>query len=102
MLFVTNSVQFVQRTPYQGSSGWAWRLQHRRAIIQTVKYADELVLMVKEETVLQGMIDKLTEIGRRYGMEMNVEKNKSNENFKTPIPSNNYDRPKTTGECGMF
>ena len=29
-------------------------------------------------------------------------KNKSNENFKTAIPSNNYDRPKTTGECGMF
>jgi len=29
-------------------------------------------------------------------------KNKSNENFKTTIPSNNYDRPKTTGECGCF
>ena len=27
-------------------------------IIQTVKYADDLVLMAKEETVLQGMIDK--------------------------------------------
>ena len=22
--------------------------------------------------------------------------------FRTTIPSNNYDRPKTTGECGMF
>ena len=32
-------------------------------IIQTVKYADDLVLMAKEETVLQGMIDKLIEIG---------------------------------------
>ena len=31
-------------------------------IIQTVKYADELVLMAKEETVLQGMIDKLIEM----------------------------------------
>jgi len=51
---------------------------------------------------LQGMIDKLTEIGRCCGMEMNVEKNKCNENFKTTIPCNNYDRPKTTGECGMF
>jgi len=71
-------------------------------IVQTVKYADELVLMAKEETVLQGMIDKLIETGRCYGMEMNVEENKSNENFKTTIPSNNYDRPKTTGECGMF
>jgi len=56
----------------------------------------------KEEKVLQGIIDKLIEIGSCYGMEMNVEKNKSNENFKTAIPSNNYDRPKTTGECGMF
>ena len=45
-------------------------------IIQTVKYADDLVLMVKEETVLQGMIGKLTEIGRCYGMELNVEKQK--------------------------
>ena len=71
-------------------------------IIQTVKYADDLVLIAKEETVLQGMIDKLIEIGSCYGMEMNVEKTKNNENFKTAIPSNNYDRPKTTGECGMF
>ena len=45
-------------------------------IIQTVKYADDLVLMAKEETVLQGMIDKLIEIGSCYGMEMNVEKTK--------------------------
>jgi len=45
-------------------------------IIQTVKYADNLVLMAKEETVLQGMIDKLIETGRCYGMEMNVEKTK--------------------------
>ena len=42
----------------------------------TVKYADDLVRMAKEETVLQGMIDKLIEIGRCYGMEMNVEKTK--------------------------
>ena len=71
-------------------------------IIQTVKYADNLLLMVKEEKVLQGIIDELIETGRYYGMEMNVEKNKSNENFKTTIPSNNYNRPKTTGECEMF
>ena len=32
--------------------------------------------MAKEETVLQGMIDKLIEIGICYGMEMNVEKTK--------------------------
>ena len=58
--------------------------------------------MAKEETVLQGMVDKLIETGRYYGMEMNVEKNKTNRNCKTTIPSNNYDRPKTTGECEMF
>jgi hypothetical protein len=45
-----------------------------------VKYVDDLVLMAKEETVLQGMNDKLIEIGRYYGMEMNVEK-KSNEDI---------------------
>ena len=62
----------------------------------------DLVLMAKEETVLQSMIDKLIETGRYYGMEMNVENNESYENFKTTIPSNDYDRPKTTGECEMF
>jgi hypothetical protein len=39
----------------------------------TVKYADDLVLLASEENVLQGMVDRLSEIGRRYGMEMNVE-----------------------------
>jgi hypothetical protein len=29
-------------------------------------------------------------------------KNKTNENFKTNVPSKNYDTPKTTGECGIF
>jgi hypothetical protein len=41
-----------------------------------VKYADDLVLLVKEEMVLQDMTDKVIEIGRSYGMEMNVEKTK--------------------------
>jgi hypothetical protein len=45
-------------------------------VIRTVKYADDLVLLAKEETVLQSMIDRLIEIGRRYGMQMNVEKTK--------------------------
>jgi hypothetical protein len=39
-------------------------------VIRNVKYADDLVLLAKEEMVLQGMIDRLIEIGRRYGMEM--------------------------------
>jgi hypothetical protein len=45
-------------------------------IIHTAKYADELVLLAKEEKVLQDMIDKLIEIGRCYGIEINVEKTK--------------------------
>jgi hypothetical protein len=47
-------------------------------IINTVKYADDLVLLAKEEMVLQDMIDKLLviEIGTCYGMETNVEKTK--------------------------
>ena len=45
-------------------------------IIHTVKYADDFVLLAKEEKVLQDMIDKLTEIGRCYGMETNLEKTK--------------------------
>ena len=41
-----------------------------------MKYTDNLVLLAKEEKVLQGMIDKLIEIVGCYGMEMNVEKTK--------------------------
>ena len=67
-----------------------------------MKYADDLVLMAKEETVLQGMIDKLIETGRYLWHGNKCGKNKSNENFETTIPNNNYDRPKTTGECEMF
>jgi hypothetical protein len=32
-----------------------------------MKFGDDFVLLAKEETVLQGMIDSLTEIGTRYG-----------------------------------
>jgi hypothetical protein len=55
-------------------------------ITQTVKNVDDLVLMAKEETVLQGMIDKLIEIGRCYGMEMNVEKTKVMRISRQPSP----------------
>ena len=42
--------------------------------------------MAKEETVLQGMIDKLIEMGRSYGMEMNVGKTKVMRISKQPSP----------------
>jgi len=62
MLFVTNSVQLIQRIPYQGSFGGLGDLKIGGQIIHTVKYADDLVLLAKEEKVLQDMIDKLIEI----------------------------------------
>jgi hypothetical protein len=36
-----------------------------------VKYADDLVLLTKEETEPQSTTDRLNEIGKYYGMEMN-------------------------------
>jgi hypothetical protein len=38
-----------------------------------VRYADDLVLLAKEQMVLQGMTNRLTEIGRSYRMEINME-----------------------------
>jgi hypothetical protein len=35
-------------------------------IIRTVKYADDIVLLAKEETVLRGVIDRLIVVGRYY------------------------------------
>jgi hypothetical protein len=37
-----------------------------------MKYANELFLLSKEETVLQVISDRITETGRCYGMEMIV------------------------------
>ena len=42
--------------------------------------------MAKEETVLQGIIDKLTEIGRCYGKEMKVEETKVMRISRQPSP----------------
>jgi hypothetical protein len=57
-----------------------------RKVICTVQYADDLVLLAKEETVLQGMIDRLNGIGRCYGMEMNVEKTEVMRMSRQPYP----------------
>ena len=57
-------------------------------IIQTVKYADDLVLLAKEEKQLQDMVDKLIEIGRCYGMEMIVEKTKVTRISRQPFSVN--------------
>jgi hypothetical protein len=51
-----------------------------------VKYADVLLLLAKKETVLQGMIYTLTEIGRSYEMKMNVEETKVMRIPRQPSP----------------
>jgi len=43
-------------------------------VICTVKYAGNIVLLTKEEMVLEGMTDRWNEIEKSYGMEMNMEK----------------------------
>jgi len=55
-------------------------------IIRTVKYADDVVLLAKEEKVLQDMIEKVIEIGGCYGMEMNVKKTKAMRISGQPFP----------------
>jgi hypothetical protein len=55
-------------------------------IIHTVKYADDLVLLAKEGKVLQDMIDTLIEIGKCYGMEINMEKTKVMGISRQPSP----------------
>jgi hypothetical protein len=61
-------------------------LQIQGEIINTVKHAGDLVLLAKEEMVLQGMIDILIEIGRCYGMEINVEKSNVMIISRQPFP----------------
>ena len=38
-----------------------------------MKYADDLVPLAEEEVVLEGITDRVNEIGRSYRLEMNVE-----------------------------
>jgi len=42
-------------------------------VMCTVTYADDLVLLADEETVIQVMIDRIIEIGRYYVRNMNME-----------------------------
>ena len=41
-------------------------------VIRILKYANDLLLLAKEETVLQGVIGRLIDLGRWCGMAMNV------------------------------
>jgi hypothetical protein len=41
-----------------------------------MKYVDDVLLLAKEETVPQDMADRVIEIARYYGMEMDVEESR--------------------------
>jgi hypothetical protein len=56
------------------------------AVICSAKYADDLVLLAKEQTVLKCKTDRLTEVGRYYGMEMNMEKTTVTRISRQPSP----------------
>jgi len=60
-------------------------------VICTVICEGDSVLLANEETVICGMIDGIIEIGRYYGMQMNVEI--PDENLKAAIPSTDYESP---------
>jgi hypothetical protein len=62
-----------------------------------MSYTDDLVLLAKEEIVLQGVTDNCKVLWNRN----KCGKKLSNEKFEATIPSTDYDRSKTTGQCGM-
>jgi hypothetical protein len=89
--------------PYKEALEGSGDFRIREQVIGTVKHADDLVPLENEEAVLLGMTDRVTETGRRYGMQMNVEKkNQGNENQKATVLSTDCDRSKTAAECRIF
>ena len=52
-----------------------WDFEIGGQVIHPVKYADDLVRLHKEETVLQAMIERPIEIRKYNGLEINVGKN---------------------------
>jgi hypothetical protein len=69
-------------------------------IISTVRYADDLVLLAKEETIIQSIIDKVIEVGRGYSMEINAQKIKTIRISRQPTPLRIKIDKNTSGECG--
>jgi hypothetical protein len=58
------------------------------------------VLLAKEERILQSMIDKLIEVGRGYGMEINIERTTTMSISRQPTPLQIKIDKKAGGECG--
>lgn len=73
VIFFTDSVLLLQWITYLGGYREFRDFRMGEWVIPTVQYSDKHVLQAKEETVLQGVIDRLTEIERCYGTEINME-----------------------------
>lgn len=83
-------------------SWMVWSYKNRTSI-HTAKYADDVTLLAKKETVLQSMTDRLDEFGWHYVMEMNVEMTQMKISKQwPPSPNTDYERSKATGEWWMF
>ena len=67
-----------------------------------MKYADDLVLLAMEETVLQSMINALTELGRCFGTEMNVDATKVMRISTQPFPTHIMTDQKQLEKCEML
>jgi hypothetical protein len=67
-----------------------------------VKYAEDLVLLDKEETMPQNVIDRLIEKGRWYEMEMNVGNTKVMRISRQPSPIQNMIYKKQPGNVQYF
>ena len=61
-----------------------------------MKYANDLVLLAKEETVLWDMFDGQIEIGKFYGLEIMWKKTKVMRISRKPSPCTDYDRADPT------
>jgi hypothetical protein len=69
-------------------------------LIRTTEYVDDLFLLDQEGKALQGMAVRPNEIGRCYGMEINVKNPKLK--LKATILSTDRNRLKTTTVCRTF
>ena len=63
MLFVAESIHLFQEYHTEKALEGFRDIKIEGQVICTGKYADDLVLLAKEEAVLQGMIERLTETG---------------------------------------
>jgi hypothetical protein len=86
MLFVTKSNHFYRERPNKEDLEGSADLKIGGKVMRSAKCTDSLVLLAKDQTVLQSMADGLIEVGRCYGVEMNVERTNEMRISKQPFP----------------